>query len=112
AGFHGTFYKTTNPIRQASAGWDFYRFRKPVGEGAASSEEGDAACAVGVLVVQQVAGVVGQGAVGAGHDGAVEQHGVAGQDQVVLGYVVLDQGGAVEHGEAVAQAAQGVVHAG
>src|SRR5699024_11503584 len=33
-------------------------------------------------------------------------------DQVVLGHVVLDQGSAVEHGKAVAQAAQGVVHAG
>ena len=77
-----------------------------------SSEKLDAAGAVGVLVVQQVAGIVGQGAVGGGDGGAVKQHGVAGQNQIILRDVILYQGCAVEHGEAVAQAAQGVVHAG
>ena len=41
------------------------------------------------------------------------EHGcVAGHDKVVLRDIVLDKGRAIEHGKAIAQIAQGVVHAG
>ena len=41
------------------------------------------------------------------------EHGcVAGHDKVILRDIVLDEGRAIEHGKAIAQIAQGVVHAG
>ena len=70
-----------------------------------------------ILIIQQVAGVACQRAVGACQNRhtlgrAVKDHGVGGHDEVVLRDIVLDQLCAVEHGEAVAQIAQGVVHTG
>lgn len=107
-------------------GWLFFYFviqkqRTALPDGApfyAVLQDADAACAVGILIVQQVARVIGQRAVGGGQVRqafaihAAKAHGVGGHDQIILCHIVLDELGTVEHGKAIAQIAQGVVHAG